>query len=62
MSKFLNNDGADYPFPKLSILDPSKLKESADDNYKFNENCRHAPPFCRRTGGGAGISSWLNGH
>ena len=27
-----------YPFPKRQILDPSKLKEFADDNSKFDEN------------------------
>ena len=26
------------PFPKWQILDPSKLKEFADDNSKFDEN------------------------
>ena len=26
------------PFPKRQILDSSKLKEFADDNFKFNEN------------------------
>ena len=26
------------PFPKRLILDPSKLKEFADDNSKFDEN------------------------
>ena len=26
------------PFPKLQILDSSKLKEFADDNFKFDEN------------------------
>ena len=26
------------PFPKRQILDSSKLKESADDNFKFDEN------------------------
>ena len=26
------------PFPKRQILDSSKLKESADDNFKFEEN------------------------
>ena len=26
------------PFPKKQILDPSKLKEFADDNFKFHEN------------------------
>ena len=28
------------PFPKGQILDSSKLKESADDNFKFGENGR----------------------
>ena len=28
------------PFPKRQILDFSKLKEFADDNFKFNENGR----------------------
>ena len=28
------------PFPKRQILDPSKLKEFADDNFNFNENGR----------------------
>ena len=28
------------PFPKQKILDPSKLKEFADDNFKFNKNGR----------------------
>ena len=26
------------PFPKRRILDPSKLKEFADNNFKFDEN------------------------
>ena len=29
-----------YPFPKQEILDSSKLKEFADDNFKFYENSR----------------------
>ena len=28
------------PFPKRQILDSSKLKELADDNFEFNENNR----------------------
>ena len=28
----------DQPFPKRQILDSSKLKEFADDNFKFDEN------------------------
>ena len=31
------------PFPKRQILDSSKLKGFADDNFKFNENCRKLP-------------------
>ena len=29
-----------YPFPKRQILDSSKLKEFADDNFKSDENGR----------------------
>ena len=32
--------GLDQPFPKQQILDSSKLKEFADDNFKFDENGR----------------------
>ena len=28
------------PFPKQQILDSSKLKDFADDNFKFEENGR----------------------
>ena len=28
------------PFPKGRILDPSKLKQFANDNFKFDENGR----------------------
>ena len=28
------------PFPKRQILDSSKMKEFADDNFKFDENGR----------------------
>ena len=28
------------PFPKRQTLDPSKLKDFADDNFKFDENGR----------------------
>ena len=28
------------PFPKRQILDSSKLKEFADNNFKFDENGR----------------------
>ena len=29
-----------YPFPKRQILDSSKLKEFADDNFEFDESDR----------------------
>ena len=29
-----------WPFPKQQILDSSKLKEFADDNFTFDENGR----------------------
>ena len=29
-----------YPFPKRQILNSSKLKQSADDNFKFDEYSR----------------------
>ena len=29
-----------YPFPERQFLDPSKLKEFADDNFEFDENDR----------------------
>ena len=32
--------GKCYHFPKQQILDPSKLKEFADNNSKFDENGR----------------------
>ena len=31
---------SNHPFPKRQILDPSKLKEFADDNFTFDENGR----------------------
>ena len=31
---------ANYPITRRQILDSSTLKELADDNFKFNENCR----------------------
>ena len=39
------------PFPKRQILDSSKLKEIADNNFKFDENGRK---FFRWTGNTVG--------
>ena len=33
------------PFPRQQILDSPKLKDFADDNFKFDENVRK---FCKR--------------
>ena len=32
--------GIHEPFPKQQVLDSSKLKEFADDNFKYDENGR----------------------
>ena len=34
------NCSLSVPFPKRQTIDPSKLKEFADDNFKFDENGR----------------------
>ena len=36
--RFYGSDCLPQPFPKQQILDSSKLKEFADDNFKLNEN------------------------
>ena len=38
----------DWPFPEQPILDSSKLEESADDNFKFDENGRRQIKCCLR--------------
>ena len=38
------------PFPKRQILDSSKLKELADDNFKFDENGREFHKWVENTG------------
>ena len=39
------------PFPKRQILDSSKLKEFADDNFKFDENGRKCSKWVENTVG-----------
>ena len=39
------------PFPKQQILDPSKLKEFADDNFTFDENGRKFSKWLENTVG-----------
>ena len=38
-----------YPFPKRQILDFPKLKESADDNFKFDKNGREFSNWVENT-------------
>ena len=38
-------------FPKRQILDSSKLKEFADDNFKFDENGRKLSKRVKNTAG-----------
>ena len=38
--RYQNFRKSPYPFSKRQILESSKLKEFADDNFKFNENGR----------------------
>ena len=39
------------PFPKRQILDSSKLKEFANDNFKFDENGRKFSKLVENTVG-----------
>ena len=38
-----------YLFPKRQSLDSSKLKESGDDNFKFDENGRKFSKLVEKT-------------
>ena len=40
-----------YPFPKRQFLDRSKLKEFAEDNFKFDENGRMLSKRVENTAG-----------
>ena len=44
------------PFPKRRILDPSKLKGFADDNFRFDENGRKLSKWLKNTAGKGEIS------
>ena len=39
------------PFPKRQILDSSKLKDFADNNFKFDENGRNFSEWVENTVG-----------
>ena len=40
-----------YPFPEQQILDSSKLKEFADDNFRIDENGRRFSKWVENTVG-----------
>ena len=46
------------PFPKQWILDSSKLKEFADDNFKFDENVRKFSKWVENTMGKGEIAHY----
>ena len=47
-----------YPFPKRQILDPSKLKEFADDDSRFEENGRKFSRWLENTVGKGEIACY----
>ena len=47
-----------YSFPKWQIVDSSKLKEFADDNFKFNENGRKLSKAVENTVGKGEIARY----
>ena len=46
------------PFPKLQILDPSKLKELADDDFNFEEIGRKFSKWLENTVGKGEIARY----
>ena len=46
------------PFPKRQILDSSKLKEFADDNFEFDENGRKFSRWMENTVGKGEIARY----
>ena len=46
------------PFPNDKILDSSKLKEFADDNFKFDENGRKLSKWVENTAGKGEIARY----
>ena len=50
--------GKHQPFPKPQILDSSKVKASADDNIKFNENGRKFAEWVENTMGKGDVARY----
>ena len=48
------------PFPKQQILDAFKLKEFADDNFKFDENVRKVSKRVENTVGKGKIAQAIS--
>ena len=46
------------PFPKRQILDPSKLKEFANNKFKFDENGRKFSKWFKNTVGKGEIAPY----
>ena len=46
------------PLPDDKILDRSNLKQSADDNFKFDENSRKFSKWVENTGGKGEIARY----
>ena len=46
------------PFPKRQILESSKLRKFADDNFKFDENCKKLPKWVENTVGKGEIARY----
>ena len=53
-----NQKKSPKPFPKGQILDSSKLKEFADDNSKFDENCGKFSKWVENTVGNGEIARY----
>ena len=47
-----------YPFPNRQILDSSKLKEFAEDNFKFDDNVRKLSKWVENTEGKGEIARY----
>ena len=59
MKKSSKKSAADVePFPKRQILDFSKLKEFADDNFKFDESDRKFSKWLENTVGKGEIARY----
>ena len=53
-----NSVGCYWPFPKRQILDSSKLKDFADVNFRFDENCRKFSKRIENTVGNGEIARY----